>query len=279
MDSTTRNTNFATRGNIPVDDKKLPFVIRTSDVKEYLQKKVNFALEAIKREEAKKPPEKRRKITNVSNINLSLMTTRAGKKFFPFVVILPMDVLDSGRSKNEDIPEIFRPEEAFDQVKLMNEFWQIFQPYVYNKADAEAFMSPAFRRQVGMSMPSAREISRLRTMKITRTNDGNAAAVTFMLDPIRLFYDMLKPVRVDSAGNPLYTKDGKIIYDNRNYQIDVFSVGEMSEGNYVYKCSRIITTPTKESQAEAIKNALTDMISGKRGYVNHGNRDDNRRYS
>ena len=208
------NDELNTRSGFTPDKSNLPFHITTSDAENYLQSKVNGIVQSM-----------RAAGKNIGDVEVGLYTTEPGTKFLPFVVSLPTSVLASegkGR-RNANELSIFNPKDDDNHgVDLKEEFHNLFRIYTYNKQDEAAFFSQEWRRLRGVSRTTSAKIKEMRLPKILEFS-GNQKCVTFMLDPVRLFHDMLV-----------------IEGDNRPFFIEIEHWQRQGQGQYRYDIIRRI---------------------------------------
>lgn len=209
------NDILKTRSGFTPDNSNLPFHITTNEAENYLQGKVNGIVQSM-----------RAAGKNIGDVEVGLFTTEPGTKFLPFVVSLPTSVLASegkGR-KNANELAIFNPKDEDNNhgVDLKEEFHNLFRIYTYNKQDEAAFFSQEWRRLRGVSRTTSGKIKEMRLPKILEFS-GNQKCVTFMLDPVRLFHDMLV-----------------IEGDNRPFYIEIEHWQRQGQGQYRYDIIRKI---------------------------------------
>ena len=112
----SQNNNLTTRSGLNPNESKLPYSITTSDVEAYLQKKIDTMLNKVATQTNTQP----------EKIDVRVYTTEAGKSFLPFVVILPLEVLESGRSKKQkQMPSIFDTKETDGTAKIKKEIYEV----------------------------------------------------------------------------------------------------------------------------------------------------------
>lgn len=221
-----------TKAGIRPDENELPFSISTQQVEEYLQSRVDSMLG---------------RIGSNQEVSVIVRTTEPGKNFIPFMVILPTSVrADSGGKNGEKkIPSIFRKGDNDDDgatVPIKNEYYQIFNPYVYSKGDEQAFFSEDWRRARRVNRETSNILKTYRTPKATKLNNGKDKAIMFMLDPMRVFHDMLT---IDN--------------DNRSFKVEIVSVRKIQDGNYIYKVNRVLDKNNKKKY----KYTLIDELNRK----------------
>jgi hypothetical protein len=173
--------DYTTRSGLDINDASLPFYVTTEYCQTYIQKKINSALA-----EAKK------KGQDYGSADVEVYTSESGKDFLPFLVILPTSVIDGGDSKNgKRGASIFDISDEDHSVILKPPFFEVFKKYVFTKDDDVLFKSQEWRRLTGTSAKAAFEVKRLRRPMKIKDNRSNKSVVMFIIDPLRLFSDML----------------------------------------------------------------------------------------
>ena len=231
--------DLETRAGLTPVEKELPFSITTTDVENYLQTK----FDVVSAREGD------------SGINVRVYTTEPSKKFLPFVVLLPLDVLkssndDKKKKKNDDdVPSVFTrdKEESNRSCSMKDSYYNIVGAYTYNKNDESAFFSKDWRERLEIRREVSPILKSLREPKVTSMNNGEVKLVTLMIDPIRVFHDMLNI-------------DG----DNRTFRVCVNNTQKMQSGEYRYNVSRVIN---KGKGGKKYRDAFAEEINRKvKGY-------------
>ena len=221
------NFELETRAGLTPNERELPYSITTSDVESYLQKKVSV-------------------VTNRDgggDVNVRVYTTEAGKAFLPFVVILPLDVLENnGKKIKKDMPTIFNTREESGVASMKSSFYKLFAPYVYTKDDESAFFSDDWRRARHVNRETSPVLKSLRTPKVTSMENGNIQVVSFMIDPLRVFHDMLQ------------------MEDGRTFRVDIQGWQKIQTGEYRYDVTRCVN---KGKGGKKYRDTLADELNRK----------------
>lgn len=229
--------NYITRGGITPNQNSLPYSITTSDVETYLQKKVDVVVSDL-----------RKKGMNIADIDVHVTTSQAGEKFLPFIVVLPMSALKDNMRKNNDEPSIFNPKESDRSANMIDGLYYLFRSFIYDKGDEAAFFSDDWRRQRGVARGTSEYLRTLRTPKITTVpiNNTRMEMVVFMIDPLRIFHDML------------------VMGNDKNFRVEITNWKKLSAGEYQYDMNRRVNTKNKQGY----NNTLADELDRKfRGFV------------
>lgn len=231
-------SEIKTRAGINPNESALPYSITTSAVESYLQKKVDVLCNRMAKENGGKAEE----------INVRLYTTEAGKTFLPFVVILPMDVLVQRNKQKKKMASIFDTKSEDGTAMMRPELHELFKSYVYNKDDEAAFFSDDWRRQRHVARETSPALKSLRTPKVTTLNNGQIKAVSFMIDPLRIFHDMLE------------SDD-----DRRSFKVEVVDWQKIQTGEYRYDLKRVINkNKNKQKYKDTLAAELNRKMLGRR---------------
>ena len=227
------------RSGLTPNENRLPYTITTTDVESYLQKKIDVVMNRAaldKKEEAEK-------------ISVRVYTTEAGKEFLPFVVILPLEALDGKENKKKNnMPSIFNTKEVDGTANLKRPIYEVLSAYVFNKQDGEAFKSDSWRRDHHVNREATNVLLSMRTPKVVSMENGKLKVVEILIDPMRIFHDML---RIDG--------------DNRQYRIQIESWQKVQTGEYRYEVKRVIN----KGKGKKYKSTLADELNRKmRGFNN-----------
>ena len=233
------NEIYRTRAGIQPSEQELPFSITTSDVETYLQRKLNVVVNGMRQNG----------IYTGDDIDVKVITVEMGSKFIPFTVVLPMNVLKNTNKKKrpKDELSIFNPKEADETLNMHDQIMKLFSSYTFDKADGEAFFSSDWRRARGVSTTTSAVLKRNRLPQIQKLNNGNMERVTFLIDPIRVFHDML-------------------IMDNNNtdFKIEIEKWQKIRSGEFRYDMKRVINKKKGKKGGNDFADELTRKMM--RGY-------------
>lgn len=219
------SAEFKTKGGLQPDRSQAPFTVTTQQVEKYLQDKIDA-------------------VCPNSNIRISVRNIAASKRFYPFVVALPVSALYDNGDDMEDIPSIFNPKDNDKTVALKQEIFEIFKSYIYNKKDGEAFESSVWRHEMGVSARSAQLLNKFRTAKRMTFDHGRTERIMFIIDPLRVFYDMSTETNTSNRAD-MYIKIDRIqnvnngMYKFRFYRKNRNGKGD--KGSYFNQFSRMFS--------------------------------------
>ena len=207
-------------GLVPVETE-VSFHITTEKANEFLQDKVDKLVNIMNQ-----------KGTHQEDVNIRLLTLKCGKKFYPFMLLLPLSVLEGNKKKtNGSDLEIFNPQESEGTVNLKDAFYSLFGGYIFNKNDESSFFSATTRQNLGTTNEIARFVKANRRPRIQKINNNNNKFVTLLIDPIRVFHDMLTDVN----------------NKNERFGIEVGQLKQIKTGNYRYQVFKI---PAKKRNSD-----------------------------
>lgn len=207
------NEIYKTRAGIQPSEKELPFSITTTDVEEYLQRKLNVVVNGMRQNGFYKG----------EDVELKVITVEMGSKFVPFTVVLPTSVLKDKKRQPKDELSIFNPKDSDSTVIIYEPIMKMFSSYVFDKADGEAFYSADWRRARGVSTTTSATLKRNRLPRVQRLNNGSMERVTFLIDPIRVFHDMLMMEN-----------------NNANFKIEIENWQKIRSGEFKYDMKRVV---------------------------------------
>ena len=229
-----------TRSGLTPDETGLPYSITTSKVEEYLQRKVNTISSGIANTtgEAEK------------NVSIRIYTTEAGRNFLPFIIVLPLDVLADNPNKKKHTGEhpMFNPKDTDRTVHLRKEYYELFKAYIYNKEDQGAFFSDDWRRARGVARDTSQVLASTRLPKIVSLNNGRLQVVTLLLDPLKVFHDMLES-----------TDDNR-----RDFRVDIEDWRKIDEGEYRYDVKRRLFKKGGKKYRDTVAEELNRKMRGRK---------------
>lgn len=178
--------------------------------------------------------------TEIPHVVPKITSAKIGKRFYPLLLILPGDVLEN-QEQNENIPDIFLPEN--DSVSLKKSYHLTLLRYRYDKQDINSFRSNTFKHDSGVFRNSDIQfLCRYAYPKIEKNMvDGEERPfVVMILDPIRLFHNML----VDE------------LRPKQRFRVFIKNVKDIDGENFRYTVQRSIDKK-KDSDTEELQHLLT----------------------
>jgi len=227
--------NYQTKAGLSPSQNTLTYRISTSDVEKFLQDKMNIVVQKMRDEgyqvytTKSDQPEIRK--YNGPNIDVNLIGINMSSVFVPFTVILPMDVIVERKKKKKEELSIFDPKGSDGTLNLYLPIARLLAAYSYNKEDTKAFFSPDWRRARKIPNSVTPTLKYNATPKVQRVNQGKDEVVTLMLDPIRMFHDMLK------------------MEDNRaDFHVEIVDIQRQREGEFLFTVDRVLNKKKKNGK-------------------------------
>lgn len=208
---------FQVRAGLEPSQKDVAFNITTGEVQQYIQKKINVVVQKF-------IPELQGKV------NVTVYTTEAGRKFLPFVVMLPKIVIDDKvEEANENLPGIYQIEKVEQNSSIKEPIMKALGIYCYNNYDKGAFMSDDWRRRTQVSRSTANELKRMIRPRLVSVNDTEF--IQIIVDPIRVFHDMLK-------------MDGDDKESKQDFYVEIKNWKKLKLGEFKYNVLRKLGSPS-----------------------------------
>ena len=230
------NEIYKTRAGIQPSEQELPFSITTTDVEQYMQRKLNVVVNGMRQNG----------LYHGDDIEVKVVTVEMGSNFIPFTVVLPMNVLKERKRRPKEELSIFNPKDNDATISIHEPIMKMFASYTFDKADGEAFFSADWRRARGVSTTTSAVLKNNRLPRIQKLNNGSMEKVTFLIDPIRVFHDMLMMEN-----------------NNTNFMIEIKNWQKIRSGEYRYDMKRVIN----KKKGKKGGNLLADEINRKmRGF-------------
>lgn len=225
--------DFRTKSGLKPDDNGVPFSITTQQVEKYLQQRVDVVT----------------KSANIDSVEIKVYTTEPGKYFCPFVVVLPTSVLQNqNQSSEDDEPSIFTPNKSSKRIRLKPEIYHLFKLYIYNEDDEKAFFSNDWKNRTGVRSDASAALKQIRVPSLQKSE--GTEVIMFLLDPLKIFHDMLK------------YKD-----DNRQYRITIKTLKKIRTGEFVYGVERSLSNSKgNKKYKDVLINEINKKLRGGRNY-------------
>lgn len=181
------NDLMKTMGGINPDVDALPYKLKTSDVEAWIQR----AFDSLISEIQKNKPD-----ANIPRVDVSLITIRAGSNFAPFILAMSTNALVNGGKKggkhNAREYSQFNVKDDDPSVNIKPEIYALIRSWLYTKDDVTGMCSLEGRRNLGISRGNSFQIKDLRTPKLVPLGENGTKLVTVLIDPIRIFWMMLR---------------------------------------------------------------------------------------
>ena len=197
---------------------------KTSDIQNYIQGNVNTVLSLLRKKD--------KAYANMHDINVKVVSWQASPNCIPFIVLLPPAVLKNvNESKNNDsnIPSIFYNLDEEDHQIMIDELEAMFKIYAYTEEDIRALKkSEKLLNELKLSRKNAMILANMARPRFRKFRSGNSdddnsdAYVMFIIDPIRVFHDMM----VDTSNL------------GEQFSVDITSVDKIRNGEYRFRVKR-----------------------------------------
>ena len=227
--------DIRTRSGLNPDrDDTIPYSIDTSKVEEFIQNKFDI----ISKKLGEESPE------------IRVLTTEAGERFLPFMIVLPVSVTKAGEAMNKlkNCNSVFyATNEENDSIKLKDWVFKLLQQYAYTTNDRKMFDSQSFRQQMRIFRRSAQTLKSFITPKKMKLNGNNEPKIIMLLDPLKVFYDMLG------------SSD-----DSRPYHVEIPDWKKIETGKFRYRVERVINRGKKKNYKDTMASELNNFLRGAR---------------
>ena len=233
-------TFSGTKAGLVPSKKELPFKVTTYQVQEYLQKRLDTAIHMMEKNGED--------VSDIKDVQINIYGIEAGKNYLPFVVVLPTAVVMGREKDDDDGEEIFNTSKSTNQVKLKKPFWTLFQGYAYDKDSRHIFSDPTWRANARVTNTVANSLKDLRQPKVRSMNRGKIKKVTFIIDPIRVFHDMLQ------------WEDGS----NTDFMVHINGYQRRETGQYEFYISREEAKGKNKKGTSIIDDIQRSIMSGQR---------------
>ena len=217
-----------TRSGLRPDETRLPYVITPKDVQNYLQKRLDVVTNEL-----------RKQGKECQDVKIQdLISIEASNEFIPLVIFLPETAVVKKQKEQIKGNSIFAQSSKQPGIKLRDEIYNVLKPYVYSSKDRESFGTHLMKNTLKMSREKIyriQEWTRPTWLKSKRSKDKN---IVLLIDPIRVFHDMLKYVDAPQA---------------KPFRINIENWKKKESGYYKYFVVREEITPKKENKDLAIE--------------------------
>lgn len=249
-----------TVSGIRPDDKVEPYEITTTEIKRWLQEKLDVVVASVnqKLQEKKKAGQIDASVPPMPQIQINAYTIRMSDWFYPIMITFPESAIykpeRKQRKKQQHDPNrinILDIQDSCDNDTsyqlLYTPIWQMFKEFRYENVH-QSFNSPEVRRSLGITAESGRQViaySKTRISKIGGKNNGSLIGM-LMIDPYHVIHDML-------------IKET----DTRPFTISMKKVDKLKDGEYRYRLNRTILTGGKRNKGGSeFQHLMNKIFSG-----------------
>lgn len=218
-----------TRSGLRPDESHLPFVITTKDVQNYLQKRIDVVLE-----------EQRKNGEYISDVKImNIISIDASSTFIPMLVFLPESVIEQEKYAPVKGNSIFNTNPKGRALRLNNVIFNVLSPYMYDQRDRESFGTGLMKNTLKMSREKIYRIQEWSKPSLFKTRNGKSRNIVLLIDPIRVFYDMLKYTDKEAA--------------KQQFRINIEDCKKREKGYYMYYVIREELSPKKKNTDLAVE--------------------------
>lgn len=217
-----------TRSGLRPDETRLPYVITPKDVQNYLQKRIDVVLE-----------EQRRKGEYMPDVKIQdVISLEASNEFIPLVLFLPESVIEQEKYAPTKGNSVFNTNPKSHALKINNVIYNVLNPYMYNRVDRESFGTRLMKNTLKMSREKIYRIQEWTRPSLFKTKRGRDRSIVLLIDPIRVFYDMLKYTDKEAS---------------KPFRINIEDWKKRENGYYKYYVVREELSPKKEKKDLAVE--------------------------
>lgn len=225
--------------------RSVPYDISTEDVEAYLQRKANILAKKLNDEE---------QTPNKYQFHIKIYTADAGKKFLPFVMIIPETALmkyyaeiENEEDEEDEYGYGTIPYEDTTDNRLIVPFAKFISGYRYEKGDRKLFKSDSWRYTYGVSRKSKGTLLRMLDPLDVEVNHGKEKLVIVLLDPIRVFHDMLTDPN-----------------SNSEFLVDIVGWKRKKTGSYLFHLLRVLGKKKRAYDDRKVINELNARLEASR---------------
>lgn len=197
-----RHDIIKTKANLQPDERALPYTIKSSEVANWIQMIFDGVTEKLAQQSGGK---------NAPHIEVSVIPMDAsndldaknhkGKNsekwksgFCPFILVMSKNVINKKqRQYDENMLSQFNVKSDDPSVQLIKEFYTVISGMTFSKADGNYIKSSSFRHEKNISRTNAEYVTSFRVPKVMKFG-RNREVVTVLIDPVRIFWMMLRSV-------------------------------------------------------------------------------------
>lgn len=203
------------------------YELSTYDVRDWMQKRLNSFITLGRQEQMSNDGR-----TDIPDIKVNVLTYAFSKKFAPFIVMLPPEALKKSGKNQRETMAFFLPDESEELALIIPRVWDAFRSFVYTKDDRKEFlkMDGQLKHELQMSKDDCAHFTKFVVPKLLKP--GGSKVIVFLIDPIRVFSEM---VREDSEKPKI--KPGDKVDPSKikpDYLINDITFERINSDNYKY---------------------------------------------
>lgn len=242
-----RMYNFEASCGVDPENDEMSFKLTTDDVYKFLDERLGILLEKLRTTGKYNLPD--------SLSDFKVISIKAGKKYAPLILFLPTSLSEKEarkgkkNSNDDSVPEIYKVNENDGTQKMIYEFYQFFKMFMYTREDIDSFKSSQVRSTLGISNSLVPVLKQLSTPTIQpfggkRGDVKSTNAILLMIDPIRVFHEMLV-----NKTNP-----------NEQFKIFIDHVEKIKDSSFKYEITR--KRQKKETTKVEFEKEMLRLIHG-----------------
>lgn len=216
---------LVTKSGCSPEQDELKFKISTERVEKYIKDELRKLINAPNSE-----------LADLDLSKVEIRSTKQGKRYYPFLIVLPYDQACYGKSDKNDgkntNPFFDSSSTYMSKAPLKNQLRNFLgtdrnERFMYTSEDRNVLRTPRWRRDAGVDEGRGlRDIITLtepRHYQFTPDKNGPAVhVVKVLLDPLRVLHDMVAP------------KGGS----DKPFRLDSFEFKKLNRGLYMYEFTR-----------------------------------------
>ena len=235
-----------TRSGIQSDKPRYQtFTVRTQQIREYMQKKVDIITSCMNKNGDPIP-----------QMQIDLYSHYMSKKFVPLVLILePTAAEYYYQNNNDDVEqdgeEIFNVNE-FDSkdnekvAELKKPFVEFFDNFKYTKEDLNDLRSSNYKREMRINNINTKAIRHFSVPRFYTMTGGDGIPTTrivMIVDPIKVLFDMI------------------VENNDKNFEIEIWIEKKVNDSEYEYKIRKIPQRRRNRNGNKAFRDNLNRRMS------------------
>lgn len=217
---------------------KPTYKITTSDAADYIQEKINVMAKIMRKRAAEEG-----KDIDVPDVTVTMISSPASKKFYPFMILLPMEACNGKGKRDNSELSLFNPDSSSGSARLKGHIFRVLSNFQFSKDDRKALNTSSYRRELGGMSVSTTNIliqhmvPRIDPLGLSKT--CHRKMVGLIIDPYRVFEDMLTDP--DRPGEKFKVHIEKVVRISDNsceYTVTKEPEGKHSNGNFASRLGK-----------------------------------------